>query len=132
MKPVPMNDDALEIWYGTTGEDFAYGDVSGVLQALADEDRLTEGAVYYSARFVRLAARDIVFAEHIIESLNDAAADVAGDRWEYVAPPKTAINELQSLIETWAAEYMPLGAFYRSVGGVKEIRVTAEDVESVT
>lgn len=115
--------------YSINDEEFSYTDPGDALNALAFEDRLVEGAVYYEidTEVVDLAA--FMSAETILENAEDQLYGEVGEAAEDAyAASKEAVAELDALIKAWCEKHLGGTTVWRCVGKSREIKVTAADV----
>ena len=118
----------MEKAYSTNDEDYRYTDVDEVLQAMADDDALSEGATYYEVDTEVVQLADYLRADRILEAAEEQLYDDIGEASEdafYAS--NEAMAELSLLLSAWADKHLS-GRYWKCVGKSRELKVTAADV----
>ena len=114
--------------YSTNDEEYCYTDVSEVLQALADDDALIEGATYYEVDTETVRLADYLRADRMLEAAEELLYDDIGEASENAFyASNEAMAELASLLSAWADKHLS-GHYWKCVGKSRELKVTAADV----
>lgn len=114
--------------YSTNDEEYIYTDAGEALQAMADDDALHEGATYYEIDTEAVQLADYLSADRMLEAAEERLYDDIGDVSEGAfAANKEAMDELSSLLSAWAEKHLT-GHYWKCVGKVRELKVTAADV----
>lgn len=126
-----MNDNTMTICYSTDGECFNLLDVGYVFEELIDRDgSLDAGAVYYEADCRRMAARNVITADIVMEHMSDALWDELGEIADgYPEVTAGAKAELDTLLHEWVEKYCSPSHYWVIVGKPRERRVTQYDIE---
>ena len=118
----------MEKAYSTNDEDYRYADVSEVLQAMADDGSLVEGATYYEIDTMAVQLSDYLSAERILEAAEESLYDEIGEAAEDAfSANNEAMTELSSLLSAWANKHLS-GRYWKCAGKPRELKVTAADV----
>lgn len=122
--------ERIDTSYCATDDGQFTDDLYCVLQEMADNDALHEGATYYEQDFMPLEARDVLNARAVIDAGDDAMHDIAGEWYSCdLDVPDEAVKELQSLLDGWLKAHTNILRNYsKAVGRVRECKVTAEMV----
>lgn len=118
----------MEKAYSTNDEEYRYNDVSEVLQAMADDDALVEGATYYEIETEQVDMTSRLQARRVLEAAEEWLYDEIGEAAEdaYLVN-KEAEDEWNAFVAEWAAKHISARC-WRCVGKSKELKVTAADV----
>ena len=114
--------------YSTNGEEFRHTDICDVLQELADDDRMVEGALYYEIDCEHVRMDRYLRADRILEQAGEQiwgeVGDAADDAFEVSSGAEA---ELDALLKAWADKHITT-RYWRCIGKARELRVTAADV----
>lgn len=109
-------------------EDWNYTDAAEALQALADEDRLVEGAIYYESDCEEAQPAKYINADQVLDHASERIYEEIGEAAEdaFTANPE-AVQELDELLKAWTRKHIT-GRYWLCTGKPREIKVTAADV----
>lgn len=122
--------ERIDTSYCVTEDGQFTDDLYSVLQEMADNDALHEGATYYEQDFKPLEGRDVLNARAVIDAGDDAMSDIAGEWYTCdLDVSDEAVKELQVLLDGWLKVHTNILRNYsKAVGRVRECKVTAEMV----
>lgn len=111
--------------YSRNGEEFNHTELSDLLEEMAGDGDLNEGAEYWEAEARHMEAADFFDAETVIENAAERAYEEGGDYAEdFGDVSKEAVAELDALLTAWANKHCSVN-FY-TVHAPKKMAVTAE------
>lgn len=114
--------------YSTNDEDFNHDSQSDALQALADDDELVEGRIYYEIDTTSVNLSDYLAADRILKFAAEQVCDDVGEAAEDAfCAAKEAIDEWNVFTKVWAEKHLA-ARLWKCVGSSRELKVTAEDV----
>lgn len=114
--------------YSKNDEDFNYTEVDDLLDDLAANGNLLEGAIYYEIDREPVPLTRYLCADHILEIVSDHIYGDVGEAAEDAFSTNAAAeHELDALLSAWADKHLK-GKYWMCVGKSREIRVTASDV----
>lgn len=127
-----LGESEMKKRYSTNDEDFRYDSVEEVLQALADDDLLHAGQVYYEADCQPLTAQRLLNAAQVLERAYEIGHDMIGEEgWDDpFLVNEDAETELQLLLVAWAAKFVNLSRYSEIVGKTRKITVTEADLRA--
>jgi hypothetical protein len=124
-----------DLCYSTDGECFQFTSFGDLLDAMASDDELTEGQVYFEADCEMLTTEYMVddsaiytLLERLDEDLYEEVGEAAGNDYTNAKPEARA--ELLALVRGWADKHTSVTHYWRIIGKTREKRLTAADVES--
>lgn len=114
------------IIYSTNDEDFMYGDLESLLDAMEETGGLHAGAVYFEADTRPMTSADI------IGNSESMLLDWWGESLyeDVVGVPEAAKQELAELISGWMDKHVDLSSWVVFVGKSRECVLSAEDISS--
>jgi len=123
----------MEKCYSTDNENFCHTELGDVLDALDCEGRLQVGTVYYEGDSQPLTVPKLLRADLVLEQADEAGYDLIGEAWDNpFAVSNSAMEELQELLNGWAAKHVDVGHYFEIVGKTRELRVTEADLPANT
>ncbi len=115
--------------YSINDEEFTYSTPADALQALADEGRLVEGAIYWEIDVEDARLSDYLEASRILEFAAESIYDDVGEAAEDAfTATQEAQDELNALIAAWCDKHFTGERYWRCRGCSREIKATAADV----
>lgn len=128
-----MSNQVYEKAYSIDGENFTFDSPDEAMQAMYDDERLIEGAVYYEIDIEDVVLADYLKADRILESANESLHDDIGEAAEYsFNPSREGHDELNALLAVWCEKHLSGERYWRCRGKDRELVVTAEDVANIT
>ena len=126
-----MNEKKL--CYSRDNETFNVDNIGDLMDDMASDDALEEGAVYYEADCTDMTHEYVVSGfsvDNLLEELDNSAYDDIGEVYgnDYYNVTKEAKDELRELLIGWARKHVAL-RYWRIDGLSREKTFTKEDVE---
>ena len=119
------------ILYSTDNENFSYDDFDSLLDAMADNDALHAGAVYFEADARTMTPDDIIGdCESLLERWDELLYEEVGEEADnpFIVLPAAAKQELADLIRGWMEKHVDLSNWAVFVGKSRECVLTAADI----
>lgn len=114
--------------YSRNGEEFNHTELADLLEEMAGDGDLHEGAEYWEAEARHMESAHFFDAKDIIENAAERAYEEGGDYAEdFGDVSKEAVAELQELLSAWANKHCSVN-FY-TVHAPKKLTVTAEQAD---
>jgi len=119
----------MGICYSINEEDFNLTSVGDALDALDDEGRLEEGAVYWEADCRRIQTSDVFSVEQVLEDMGERLYEEVGEiADDYPSVPPEAKAELKDFMTAWVEKHAPPNQYWLVVGKPREKRVTSDEL----
>lgn len=114
--------------YSINDEEYNYETPGDALDALHDEGRLVEGAIYYEIDTQPVDLADYLEADRILDNAGEWIYDDVGEAGKdaFAVGPE-AVAEWDAFTAAWAAKHLPTRC-WKCVGKSTELKVTDEDV----
>jgi len=114
--------------YSINQEDWNYTDASEALQALADDDRMVEGTVYWESDVEVCPPERFLRAGCVLDQASDLIYNAVGECAEDAfVVSEEAVFELGEMLKAWARKHVT-GNYWICIGEPRELRVTSADV----
>lgn len=122
----------MEKCYSVNDEEYRHTDIESVLDDLESNGNLKVGASYFEADCAPVATDRLLSADQILEAADEQGYELIGETWDNPFDVSgEARQELQALLNTWAAKHVKVGRYFEIVGLTRKMTVTLADVDSV-